>query len=444
MKKNILLMTLCCLTLFQAFAVESAGNQPQDSARVFKKKLNLNLDKVLDGIDIDSSQFMELNGLNLNFNMDSITALNDFNININTDSITALAMNAAKEGIKTAKSSLRNLNIDGKDYTAYAFSYDSKGTKQRAEGTPDRIEKKSFSNISEIEFFHKYGNIIVKESNSSQIDLEIQYFDKRNQSGSCNITTNNRLLSITTNNTGRSSSKPQINYIITVPKNISLNINLDYGDVKVDRLNNSLNANLSYSDFSAQSLAKATSVKARYSDVKIGDAQDIILSGSYSDFKIEKAGKIESSGNYNDCRFSNVQTLVIPKSSSYGDMRIGTIGSMTGQLMYADIIIDNLLSDIDIRSSYGDVTIRGMSPKVKTINVKGSYCDVAIGLPLNMSATFDASLIYGDLNVSKKYTVKYTESIEKGNKVTKKGQIGNGKPTATIIVSNNYADIDIR
>ena len=122
MKKNILLMTLCCLTLFQAFAVESAGNQPQDSARVFKKKLNLNLDKVLDGIDIDSSQFMELNGLNLNFNMDSITALNDFNININTDSITALAMNAAKEGIKTAKSSLRNLNIDGKDYTAYAFS----------------------------------------------------------------------------------------------------------------------------------------------------------------------------------------------------------------------------------------------------------------------------------------------------------------------------------
>ncbi|MDN2750872.1 hypothetical protein PAI95_09370, partial [Campylobacter jejuni] len=74
-----------------------------------------------------------------------------------------------KEGINTAKSSLRNLNIDRKDYTAYAFSYDGKGTKQRAEGTPDRIEKKSFSNISEIEFFHKYGNIIVKESNSSQI-----------------------------------------------------------------------------------------------------------------------------------------------------------------------------------------------------------------------------------------------------------------------------------
>ncbi|MDR1717411.1 MAG: DUF4097 domain-containing protein [Prevotella sp.] len=429
MKKNILLTFLCCLTLFHTFANESAGNQPQDSVKVFKKKLNLDLDKVLDGIDIDSSQFMELN---------------DFNININTDSITALAMNAAKEGIKTAKSSLRNLNVDGKGYTAYAFSYDSKGTRQRAEGTPTRIEKKSFSNISEIEFFHKYGNIIVKESNSSQIDLEIQYFDKRDQSASCNIAMSNKLLSITTNNTGRSNSKPQINYIIAVPKNISLNINLDYGDVKLDKLNGSFDANLSYSDLSAQALNKAASVKARYSDVKIGEAQDISISGSYSDFKIEKAKRVESSGNYNDCRFNNVQTLVIPKSSSYGDMKIGTIGSMTGQLMYADIIIDNLLSDIDIRSSYGDVTIKGMSPKVKTINVKGSYCDVAIGLPLNISATFDASLVYGDLNISKKYAVKYTESIEKSNKVTKKGQIGNGTPTATIVVSNNYADIDIR
>jgi len=429
MKKNILLTFLCCLTLFHTFANESAGNQPQDSVKVFKKKLNLDLDKVLDGIDIDSSQFMELN---------------DFNININTDSITALAMNAAKEGIKTAKSSLRNLNVDGKGYTAYAFSYDNKGTRQRAEGTPTRIEKKSFSNISEIEFFHKYGNIIVKESNSSQIDLEIQYFDKRDQSASCNIATSNKLLSITTNNTGRSNSKPQINYIIAVPKNISLNINLDYGDVKLDKLNGSFDANLSYSDLSAQALNKAASVKARYSDVKIGEAQDISISGSYSDFRIEKAKRVESSGNYNDCRFNNVQTLVIPKSSSYGDMKIGTIGSMTGQLMYADIIIDNLLSDIDIRSSYGDVTIKGMSPKVKTINVKGSYCDVAIGLPLNISATFDASLVYGDLNISKKYAVKYTESIEKSNKVTKKGQIGSGTPTATIVVSNNYADIDIR
>jgi hypothetical protein len=444
MKKNILLTVLCCLTLFHTFADESGSNQPQDSAKVFKKKLNFDLDKILDGIDIDSSRFMELNGFNLNFNMDSVMALNNLNFNLNIDSITALAMNAAKEGVKTAKPSLRNLNVGGKGYTAYAFNYDGKGTRQRAEGTPNRVEKKSFSDISGVEFFHKYGNIIVKESNSSQIDLEIQYFDKRNQSASCNITTSNRLLSITTNNAGRSSSKPQINYIIAVPKNISLNINLDYGDVKLDKLSGSFDANLSYSDLSAQALNKATSVKARYSDVKIGEAQDINISGSYSDFRIEKAKRVELSGNYNDCRFSNVQTLVIPKSSSYGDMKIGTIGSMTGQLMYADIIIDNLLSDIDIRSSYGDVTIKGMSPKVKTINVKGSYCDVEIGLPLNISATFDANLVYGDLNISKKYTVKYTESIEKSNKVTKKGRIGSGTPTTTIVVSNNYADIDIR
>ena len=433
MKKNILLLVLCSFALFHLSANGNTGDQPQDSIKVFKKKLNLNMDKVLDGMNIDSSQLVDLSDLNV-----------DFDFNINTDSIATVAMNAAKEGMRTAKANVKTMHVNGKGGRAFAFSYSGKDTKQRSEGTPSRVEKKSFSNISEVEFFHKYGNIIVRESNSNQIDLEIQYFDKMNQSGSCNISTNNKLLSITTNNTGRSNSRPQINYIIAIPKNIPLNISLDYGDVKVDKVGGNLDANLSYCDFSAQALTKGTSIKARYSDIKIGEVQDIAISGSYSDFKIEKARRIESSGSYNDCRFSNVQTLLIPKTSSYGDLKIGTVGSMTGQLMYTDIVIENLLSDIDIRSSYGDVTVRGMSPKVKTINVKGSYCDVAIGLPLNISATFDADLLYGDINFSKKYTVKYTESVERYNKVTKKGQIGSGTPTATIKVSNNYADIDIR
>ena len=204
MRKYVLLIGLCCFAFLQTKAYSVTSNpSPQDTI-IYKGKLNLNKDLKSKGsnvFDIDSSEFTDLKDI-LNFDTSDLVAMKQ------DLSITLKDMSADLSKMS------ENFNVGS--YT--------KGSKQKTEKEPTRIEKKSFSNISEIEFFHKYGNIIVQESASKQIELEIQYFDTKTQKGSTVISTSNKLLSISTNSTGKGYSMAKVNYIISIPRNVGLNI----------------------------------------------------------------------------------------------------------------------------------------------------------------------------------------------------------------------------
>lgn len=386
----------------------------------------------------------------------------DFNFEIDSSELAKLKdlgnmdfkdMEVVKEALESARKEMKKAGKDissafkNKNYSYsynYNFNNSKRGNKTVQQRTPTRVENKSFSNISEIEFFQVYGNIVVRESSSNKVDLEIQYFDAGNRKATSNISTSNKLLTISTQDAGGGSSKAKINYIISIPKNVALNIDCKYGDIRMDKYNAAFYLNLSYGNISAQSLKGKTSLKAKYSDLKIDEVQDAEILVSYSDLRLKKAGKIEVKSNYSDCYFEDVHTMTTGKSSSYGDLKIGRIENLEGSMMYADIDIENLLGSINVATSYGDITIKMISSKAKNINIKASYADVLLSLDPSMSATINANLNYGDIKISKKYAVKYTESSETNNRVVKKGQIGNGNPTASIVVSNNYADISIR
>lgn len=312
--------------------------------------------------------------------------------------------------------------------------------------TPTRIEKKTFTNISEIEFFHKYGDIIILEATSNQIDLEIQYFDSRVMKGSCNVSTTNKLLSISTNGTSSGNRGAKINYIISIPRNIGLDIDLKYGNIRLDKYQGPFTADLSYSNLNAKSLnSDKVQLKLRYSDVKIGEVQNVDITGSYSDVSITKAKKIEFWGNYSNYKIGEANEIITKSNqSSYGDLKVGTATNIDINLKYTNIVIDNLISNLTATTTYGDLTVKSVSPKLKAIKIKGSYADVAISLPSTLTVEFDAAFTYGDISISKKYPVKHIQSSEAIGRITKKGIIGSGTPTAKIEVSNAYADIVIR
>lgn len=422
MKKYILSILVSSIIGGQINIAKAACSYPQDSTRIYKEKLNVKIDDPFNN--------------HLSSDVDGFSAMNSFNIAINIDSITTIAMNSVKD----AKRSLQ-VAIDKQQNSGFSYnSYIIKTTNQRP---IVHTEKKTFSNVSAIEVFHKYGDIVIRESNSKQVELEIQYLNKNNRNES-KISVVNRLLSIKTEVSGKNRGNSQINYILNIPRHTSVNVNLDYGDIKIDQMRGALMANLSYSKLSAQKIANDITLKSRYGDVIIGEISNAIISGSYSNIKIQKANNIAVSGSYNDYRFDNLQNLSMGKSTSYGNCRIGIVGSIRGTIMYTDLFINELQSDASLSSLYGDVQIRAISPRVKNVNIKGNYCDISLGLQPDQSVQFDTSLNYGDLTISKKHVVRYTDFLEKGPTSIKKGQMGKGVPSTNIIVSNNYADVEIK
>lgn len=414
--KKYIFISLCCLISTQLSAI----NIPQDSIYIYKGKIDPNID---------------MSGFDFNFDFpdmdtsDLLALREKFGAN-------KADMEDWKESLKATQKQIeenfKDLKADKwRDVRVYKFNQKNK--------TPKSTETKSFSNISEIDFRHQYGNIIVKESKSKQVELQIQYFSSRNKKNPVNISTTKGLLTIDS----KSTSGAEIDFIINIPRNTKLNINLRYGKVRMDEFHAPFSSNLSYSSLNAEGFSGVKPViKDRYGKITIGQAQDIDIDASYSKVNIAKANRIDLLSNYSDNVFSNVQNLVI-KGTSSGDFKIGTIGNISGNLNYADIKIDNLNSDLTTKCNYSDIQINSISSNAN-INVNSNYSDIILSIPSNIGATFSVSLNHGDINVSNKYSVKYTEHIEKAGSVIKKGQVGNKKATAVINVTSNYADVKIR
>ncbi len=415
MKKYILLISLFCFAYLQAEATI-----PKDTViDMGKVKIRIPKGHVK---DIDTYSFQFDSGKWADIQKD---------FEMNSDRMLAMQ--------KNLKESLKDIP-DMKDFNFQIYNFkDGKEDKQKA--TP-RIEKKTFTNISEIEFFHKYGDIMIRESGSKNIELEIQYFDKGNNKGVANTSTTGKLLSIVTE---KSSKNAKINYIISIPKNTALNIDLKYGNVKMDKHEGALVADLSYGNLSAQSISKSKPVfNLKYSDLKIDDIEDVTINASYSDVKITKARDIQTKGMYTDYKIGTAGSFATTGSSMYGDINISTVTSITTDSKYSDIVIGNLVSDMTAKTTYGDITIKAISSKTKSIDVSATYSDLVLSVPENTNVAFDAELTYGDVSISKKYSVKYTENKETNIKTVKVGQIGTGTPKTQIKVRNVYGDLQIR
>jgi len=419
MKKYILLITLLCLNvlLINAQGIKDSINpmevQMPDLDNLFEELNKMEWDMQFDALNsADTEKMLESNNRHIQ---------------------------AMKENLKKTMENIPQLkDLDfGNGMNIHLDNNQSK--------TPTRTEKKSFANISEVEFFHNYGNIFVQESNSKQIELEIQYFDTGSKQATCTTNVTGKLLSINTNGSrSNNGSSSTINYIIRLPRNMTLDVNLKYGTLRIPKFEGNLSLDMSYGKLQAEDLTRCnlkTSIK--YSEIKIENVSDFSISGMYSDFKINNARNLTLKGNYNEYKISEAESVTLT-DATYGDFKIGTVKNIDLNIQYIDVVIMNLISTMKVSTSYGDIDIRNVSPQLKSIDFKSNYADLLLSLPTNLTILFDIKANYGDIDISRKYNVKYTESRENKTNIVKKGQIGTGTPSATLTTSANYADIQVR
>lgn len=433
MKKYILLLGLCCFVFSQVGATKMMiTGTPQDTIHIYKGKKKIDIPNIqipdfdIPDINIPDFEIPDIDPKSFAFNFDT-SELSEWKESMKN--MQSYDFSELKESLRANK---RELSKMGEQ-----FNFGDNSVKQ--DKTPKSVENKTFSNISEIEFFQKYGNIVVKESKSREVELEIRYFQKSAQN-LVNISSKNGLLSIDS----RSSSNNQVDFIINVPQNVKLNVDLKYGHMKMDNFKAAFSANFAYSSFDAGNFSGVKPViKDRYGKITIGNLQDIDLSASYSKVKIGIVDRLNLSGSYSDYSIGNVKTISVQGSTVSGDFKIGSLGSIDGKFNYADMEIGSLGSDINMSCNYSDIKVNSMS-KNANINIKGNYSDVTLAIPESLGASFSVSLLYGDMIVSKKYSVKYTEELERSNRVIKKGQIGSKSPTVNIDISNKYADVKIK
>jgi hypothetical protein len=326
-----------------------------------------------------------------------------------------------------------------------------------AQQEPSRIEKKSFPDVKEIRFEQEYGNITVTEADSEQVELEIHYFDDGDLKPSSDISTVNNILEIKTVRpeprpvrkrkfiivTSTYYSFTKIDYIVSVPKNVAMKVNIKYGNVTMGDFHGSFTGDFAFGKLNAGSFFKSpVKISSKYTNIEMNEVDSLDLSVSFGNVNINRVNTLDVQSKYTNYNIDNIGT--VKANFSFGNINIGSVADIDAELHYAPTNIDNLGKKLNLKCSQSNVKIDNSSKHLESVKFNGSYSNFKLEIDRDLSANLDVNLKYGNLSIDDDYTVKYSFSEKDLTSFIKKGVIGNGTPTADINISTSFANVSIK
>jgi hypothetical protein len=298
-----------------------------------------------------------------------------------------------------------------------------------AQQEPSRIEKKSFSGVEEVRFEHSYGNITVIESESQQVELEIRYFDEEDAKPVCEISAETILkiktvmpenmddsggwnifgikINYSKNNRGQKNHKRGgIDYVIAVPKNVAMNVNLRYGHLVMGDFYGDFTGDVNYGSLTANTFHKSpVNISSKYSNVKLEQVDVLNISIDYANLEAETINTLKLQAKYG--KYQVKETKNVDADCSYGNIGIETIETLKLQVKYGNHKFGKI-DKADINCSYGNIGIE----TIETLKLQAKYGNYRIGKSEKMEINgsyghinidsveeFDAELLYTPTNI---------------------------------------------
>lgn len=245
----------------------------------------------------------------------------------------------------------------------------------------------------------------------------------------------------------------EINYKVTVPADVYMDLTNKYGNIYVETTSRDLDVNLSYGDIRLGDINARLSLEMAYSDGAISKINKGNLMLSYSNLEMEDAQSVDADMKYSDLAMgSAIRANII---TAYSDLRAMDIDELTYRGKYDDVVIERVKT-IDMESAYsemrigglsahgrfdmryGDLQISNIAASFTRLDVNTSYTGVVLRFSENTSYTLDAANNYCDIH---QRGLRVTEDIQKGGSTTLKGSKGSGG--GLVVARMNYGELSI-
>ncbi|MGN0033291.1 MAG: hypothetical protein ACI358_05895 [Candidatus Limimorpha sp.] len=233
---------------------------------------------------------------------------------------------------------------------------------------------------------------------------------------------------------GGFNGSTSIRMVVSVPKDVHMNLETTYGDITVGDVLNDFNAEVKYGSIRAGELNSRAKIEASYGDVTIKYAKNVNLEVDYGNAVVAKADYLNAEISYSDFSANSLEIAVI--ENDYSNLRIESVSELDVDNSYSDAKIVSVKRKLTAKLSYSDINI-GVGGESPVFNISGKYSDVTIRNVANSSFQYSLSALYGDLKCSD--IVNNGSRISNGNIV---GEYGDGK-AGKITISLQYGDIRI-
>ncbi|WP_298115820.1 hypothetical protein [Flavobacterium sp.] len=231
----------------------------------------------------------------------------------------------------------------------------------------------------------------------------------------------------------------EINYVVKIPRNGSIDLDNKYGNISVDKLNGSSAIECKYgSIILGQFNNKNNNINIAYApNSSINSIDKVNLQSQYSEVDFNKVNNINIEGNYNTFNFQNVGTLNL--SSNYTKINSKSIQKIAIEGNYLTLKLGEIGNSIIVNSNYSDIQLSA-SNKTDAITINGNYSNSKISCTSDYAFDINVNLKYGSFtdNVGLKYSLKSEKNTSKSYIAH---HISQGK--SKINITTNYGSVQL-
>jgi hypothetical protein len=196
---------------------------------------------------------------------------------------------------------------------------------------------------------------------------------------------------------GNDRVQMQVNYTITLPVKNSINLQNDYGNITLDRIDGHAKISCDYGRLDLGELrGRNNELRFDYtSKSRIGYMNSGEIKADYSGFILERGGSLNLSADYTNAEIGLLENL--DYSCDYGNLEVKEAKSILGKGDYISVYVGRVKESTTIDANYGSIRIGEMGLTAKNIILNTEYTGIKIGYDALHPFDFEISAEYAGL-----------------------------------------------
>jgi len=307
-----------------------------------------------------------------------------------------------------------------------------------------------------LELKNRYGSINIESWNQNKVSLEIIITTSSSKESKAIERLNSITVEFSNSNShvsaktkfgkskswsffNNSSASMDIKYIVRMPESNKLNINMDYGNVFIDKITGNSDIDIDYGKLIADELLGNTNIINL--DYSRGSSIEKLVNASinidYSTIDISDAGIIDLNSDYCTSTFGKVKDLTF--NADYGSIRVEKSDNIDGNSDYVSLKFGKIANSLRIDADYGSLKIAEMGENFSKISLDLGYTGVKMGIHKNSSFNYIIDSKYGGITLPN--NVNNTKEITKNTSKHFEGSYNGSKGRVSII--SKYGSVKI-
>lgn len=187
-----------------------------------------------------------------------------------------------------------------------------------------------------------------------------------------------------------SNKHVEIDYMVSMPAYMDLELNNKFGDIYMDDHSGELNISLSNGAMKANRLDGNANISLSFANGIINTLGSATVELSYSDLTLGNAGQLDLSSKSSKLNADSVNVLKI--DSRRDKLFFQRVEFLYGESNFSELWIYDFLRESDISMKYGKLTVEHVLPPFSKIYVESSYTDIT--LLFDEQCIFDVDVLH--------------------------------------------------